>query len=172
MSDERNSDAKPEHAHSRDARCRLGSRGAHGAGVSGHVIEHTGDPAHYLHECLRVLAPGGVLSLEFPSRYHHTELDTQLPSFEWLPRPLRNGALRLASSRLAPITAQARISFSSILGTNLQQISMGLVRRWARRSGYPHTILDVTKPVPGIIRCVIRKDRKQRAEASAGAERR
>ena len=55
--------------------------------ASGHVIEHTNDPFIYLSECMRVLRVGGYLSLEFPNRYHHTELHTGLPSFRMASAP-------------------------------------------------------------------------------------
>ena len=131
--------------------------------LSGHVIEHTSDPKLYLHECMRVLATGGYLSLEFPHRYHHTELHTRLPSLEWLPRSMRDTALRVLSGRYSPLTAGVKERYARIVSTGLQQISMASVRNWLKSSGYPHTILDTTKAAPGITRCVVRKD----AEVSA-----
>ncbi|MBK8045970.1 MAG: class I SAM-dependent methyltransferase [Anaerolineales bacterium] len=65
--------------------------------TSGHVIEHTRDPALYLRECMRVLQSDGVLALEFPTRYHYRELHTRLPSLEWLPKPMRNLGLQALS---------------------------------------------------------------------------
>lgn len=127
--------------------------------MSGHVIEHTKDPQLYLHECMRVLAAGGYLSLEFPHRYHYTELHTQLPSLEWLPRNTRNIILGILSGRFSPLSAGAKARYASIISTGLQQISMAKIRKWLKSSGYPHTILDITKAAPGIIRCVIRRDR-------------
>jgi len=124
---------------------------------SGHVIEHTDDPTIYLTECMRVLAPGGYLSLEFPTRYHHTELHTGLPSFEWLPRPVRNTILRLISSRISPLDSGRKNRYQSIVGTNLQQISMGGIKRRLNRSGYRWTLHDHRVAAPGIIRCVIQK---------------
>ena len=53
--------------------------------ISGHIIEHTADPATYLRECFRLLMPGGYLFLEFPTRFHWRELHTGLPSLEWFP---------------------------------------------------------------------------------------
>jgi SAM-dependent methyltransferase len=76
--------------------------------VSGHIIEHTKSPEYYLRECMRVLAPGGHLFLEFPTRYHHRELHTLLPSFEWSPRPLRNAILLILSGRLSPLNQPAK----------------------------------------------------------------
>ena len=131
--------------------------------LSGHVIEHTSDPKLYLHECMRVLATGGYLSLEFPHRYHHTELHTRLPSLEWLPRSMRDTALRVLSGCYSPLTAGVKERYARIVSTGLQQISMASVRNWLKSSGYPHTILDTTKAAPGITRCVVRKD----AEVSA-----
>jgi len=125
--------------------------------ASGHVIEHTKDPEGYLRECVRVLTPGGYLSLEFPNRYHHRELHTRLPSFEWLPRPVRNSILRALLSRLSPLSADVKNRYNAIVATDLKQISMGGVRRMLNRIGHPYSILNSVRPAPGITRCVIRK---------------
>lgn len=125
--------------------------------ASGHVIEHTGDPELYLAECLRVLKAGGHLLLEFPNRYHHTELHTRLPSFEWLPHSVRNGLLRALSNARSPLDASVKHRYESIVSTNLQQISMGRVKAGLKASGYPAVVLDVAQPLPGIKRCVIQK---------------
>jgi hypothetical protein len=126
--------------------------------TSGHIVEHTADPCLYLAECLRVLKPGGYLALEFPTRYHHTELHTQLPSAEWLPRPVRNGLLRLLVSRVSPISVKAKAGYTAIVGTNLQQISLGLVKRYLNRSGHAHSFVRVQKVAPGVIRAALRKE--------------
>ncbi len=125
--------------------------------ASGHVIEHTHVPYLHLQECLRVLKHYGYLSLEFPSRYHHTELHTQLPSFEWLPRSIRNGLLRSLSGRFSLLRDRHKSRYYDIVASNLQQISMGGVRRMLKRTSYPHLILNKAKPAPGIIRCIIQK---------------
>lgn len=125
--------------------------------ASGHVIEHTEDPGLYLQECMRVLRPGGYLSLEFPNRYHHTELHTSLPSFEWLPRPIRNGALRLLTGKVSPLKAGAKKRYHDIIATQLKQISMSGVNRMLKRTNYSSTIVNSVRPMPGITRCVIQK---------------
>jgi SAM-dependent methyltransferase len=125
--------------------------------ASGHIVEHTGDPALYLAECLRVLAPNGYLSLEFPTRFHWTELHTGLPSLEWLPTPLRNAGLRALSGSRSPLSAGNRRKYESILGTELKQISFGMVGRTIRRSGQPARILHKAVPAPGVVRCVVQK---------------
>ena len=127
--------------------------------ASGHVIEHTRDPELYLRECLRVLVPGGYLSLEFPNRYHTRELHTQLPSFEWLPRPIRNAIIRGLASERSPLQDNVKTRYRSIIDTNLQQISMSGIRRDLKRIGTPFTILDSVhvKVAPGVVRCVIQK---------------
>jgi SAM-dependent methyltransferase len=130
--------------------------------ASGHVIEHTHAPATYLSECMRVLLPGGYLTLEFPSRFHHTELHTGLPSFEWLPRPVRNTLLRLVSSRVSPLDADTKKRYQSILGTNLQQISLGGVKRMLAQTGYKCSLVHHCVAAPGIIRCVIQKQAGRR----------
>jgi len=125
--------------------------------LSGHVIEHTRDPQLYLSECMRVLQPGGYISLEFPNRYHRKELHTGLPSFEWLPRRLRNPWLRILYSRFSPLGSAAKQGYAGIIRTNLQQVGMPDIRQYLKASGYGWQILDVTTAAPGILRCVIKK---------------
>jgi SAM-dependent methyltransferase len=129
-----------------------------GVVASGHIIEHTADPEKYLWECVRVLRPGGYIALEFPHRYHQTELHTGLPSLEWLPRPIRNLAYRMASARLSPLPAHAKNGYRGILGTGLQQISKGRVRSDLRRSGVVCSIPRSEEVAPGILRILVRRD--------------
>lgn len=125
--------------------------------TSSHIIEHTLDPALYLFECMRVMKDGGYLFLEFPHRYHRIELHTQLPSIEWLPRPLRNTFLRALRSRYSPLAPDVKKGYNDILTTNLQQISLGGVKRMLRKTGYDSVVVHQIEVVSGIIRCVIRK---------------
>ncbi len=126
--------------------------------ASGHVIEHTSNPRFYLQEVLRVLVPGGYLYLEFPHRYYILELHTQLPSFEWLPRPLRNLTLRILSSKISPLSEKEKLRYESIVTTNLQQISMGGVMRMLQTTGYSVKLMGSAHPAPGIISSVIRRN--------------
>jgi ubiquinone/menaquinone biosynthesis C-methylase UbiE len=128
--------------------------------TSGHVIEHTRDPSSYLREVLRVLVPGGYISLEFPHRYNRVELHTQLPSFEWLPRSWRNFTLRMLSSKGSPLKEDIKSRYNSIVATNLQQISVGGVRRMLKKVVYPSTMINFVEVegAPGVIRSVIRRD--------------
>lgn len=125
--------------------------------LSGHIIEHTKDPRAYLSELLRVLRPGGWLFLEFPNRFHVRELHTGLFSVEWLPRPLRNGALRLAASRFSPLSPSARQKCRTIVATGLKQISIGRVKRWLAEEPREAALLDLFRPAPGIVRCLVRR---------------
>jgi len=125
--------------------------------ASGHIIEHTRSPKLYLHECIRVLKSGGYLNLEFPHRYHIRELHTLLPSFEWLPRPLRNRVILLLSSRFSPLKDETKSRYRSIVDTNLQQISLGGVKQILRKLDHPAVVIQSTEMTPGIIRCVIQK---------------
>ena len=125
---------------------------------SGHVIEHTSDPKFYLKEVLRVLAPGGYLSLEFPHRYHSIELHTRLPSFEWLPKPLRNSALRLLTSKASFLSEDIKLRYISIISTNLQQVSMGGIKHMLNSISYSSSMMSSVHAAPGIIRCVIRRN--------------
>lgn len=124
--------------------------------LSAHIIEHTPSPYDYLREHLRVLEPGGWMFLEFPSRYHHTELHTRLPSFEYLPLPLRAKVLSFfGSSRFSPFGADSRQRFRAVLRT-LQPISLWQIRLWLRRAGRTNAeVVHWCKPAPGVIRCLI-----------------
>jgi ubiquinone/menaquinone biosynthesis C-methylase UbiE len=125
--------------------------------ASGHVIEHTVDPALHLAECMRVLQPGGLLSLEFPTRFHHTELHSGLPSLEWLPRRLRSRALSALGSRLAPLPAGVKRRWRDLLASGLQQISLGSVRAGLRRAGCDWRLVHSTRAAPGIVRCIVER---------------
>jgi SAM-dependent methyltransferase len=125
--------------------------------ASGHVIEHTEDPSFYLQEVLRVLVPGGYLMLEFPDRYHRLELHTQLPSFEWLPRKVRNFVLRVISSKNSPLNEDVKSRYESIVNTNLQQISAGGVKRMLQKTQYSGRFVNKKLPAPGYVRCVIQR---------------
>ncbi len=127
--------------------------------VSRHVIEHTVDPSGYLRELLRVLRSGGYLFLEYPTRFHHTELHTSLPSVEWAPTPLRRGLLRLLSSTFSPLPARVRRRYQTILETGLKPVSLPQIRRWIARSGSRVELLDVTRASSGVIQSVFRKER-------------
>lgn len=122
--------------------------------VSGHIIEHTEDPFAYLGEHLRVLKRGGYLYLEFPTRFHHTELHTNLPSFEWLPTPLRDASLRTLGSRLSPLPNGVKTRYNTIVDTRLKQISLGKVRRWLGRIDPEARILDSGRAARGVIRSI------------------
>jgi SAM-dependent methyltransferase len=126
--------------------------------TSGHVIEHTRDPGRYLAESLRVLKPGGFLNLEYPARYHHVELHTQLPSLEWLPRPLRDCGYRVLGSNVSPLAPRTKQLYRSIYETRLHQVSLPAVRRWLGRSSLRYTIVNVTRAAPGVTRLVVRRD--------------
>lgn len=125
--------------------------------VSGHIIEHTPSPYHYLKEHMRVLAPGGFLFLEFPNRYYHIELHTGLPSLEYLPRPLRSIGLRYCASRFSIISADKRKRYRDILET-LQPVSVWQIKKYLRRLVYPNAcVIHHYAPLPGYTRMLILK---------------
>jgi GT2 family glycosyltransferase/glycosyltransferase involved in cell wall biosynthesis len=128
-----------------------------GVVASGHVIEHTADPQGYLGECLRVLEPGGLLLLEFPTRYHHTELHTGLPSLEWLPRAVRSRALLALGRPGSPLPGEVKRRCRTIVESGLQQISLGGVRAALRRTGHAWRMLHHARVAPGIVRCVVER---------------
>lgn len=121
--------------------------------LSGHVIEHTPDPAAHLAECMAVLAPGGYLFLEFPSRYHWRELHTGRIGFEWLPAGLRRRVNTLAGAAAARIGDQSARHDRQAINTTLSQVSTPDVRRWLGDRG---RIVARQIPRRRIVRLVIR----------------
>ena len=124
--------------------------------ISGHIIEHTRNPKLYLREHMRVMQKGGYMFLEFPTRYHTIELHTRLPSFEWLPRPLRYVALKIILWRRSPFSERTRNGYRAVLET-LQPISHWQIRWWLKRMPWRSTIENWSMPAPGIVRVIIRK---------------
>jgi SAM-dependent methyltransferase len=125
--------------------------------VSGHIIEHTPSPYHYLKEHMRVLGPGGVAFLEFPNRYHPIELHTGLPSLEYLPRPLRALGLRYCASKFSLFEESKRKRYNDILQT-LQPVSVWQIRAYLLRMGYETAkVVHNYAPVPGYTRMLILK---------------
>lgn len=122
---------------------------------SGHVIEHTPNPSAYLHEHMRILKPGGFMFIEFPTRFHHIELHTRMPSLEWLPRALRNPAMRFLASQNSPLDATKRRRYLEIVET-LQPVSLPQIRWWLRSRA---RVVHACKPASGIVRAVIQKNR-------------
>ncbi len=124
---------------------------------SGHVIEHTISPYKYFKEHMRVLSPSGIFFLEFPNRYHTTELHTNLPSVEFLPWPLRWLALKFLSSKLSPFSYEKRKFYDVILKT-LKPISTWQIRLYLILSGHLKSrILHKYSPRPGFMRILIKK---------------
>lgn len=125
--------------------------------VSGHIIEHTPSPYDYLKEHMRVLAPQGLLFLEFPNRYHRVELHTGLPSLEYLPRPLRSLGLRYCASRFSVFSADKRKRYNDILRT-LQPVSVWQIKMYLSRMKYRNArVVHHYTPVPGFTRLLIVK---------------
>lgn len=123
--------------------------------VSGHIIEHTPSPYHYLKEHIRVLAPGGFLFLEFPNRYHRIELHTGLPSLEYLPGPLRSLGLKLLSSRFSSLSPDKRLRYDAIRKT-LQPVSVWQVKAYLSLMPYRESrVVHHYAPIPGYTRMLI-----------------
>lgn len=71
-------------------------------------------------------------------------------------RQVRNLVLLALSSRMSPLAAEVKSRYASIVGTNLQQISLGQVKR-AIRQRYQFAVPDSIEAAPGITRCIIQK---------------
>ena len=124
---------------------------------SGHIIEHTPSPFAYFKEHFRVLKDGGFLFLEFPNRYHHTELHTGTPSFEWMPTPLRNLCLRVLASKISPYNEQDRKFFRSVR-TTLSPVSLWQLWMFMRALRPTSSRFVATQfPAPGFVRVLIQK---------------
>ena len=131
--------------------------------ISGHIVEHTADPAAYVAEHLRVLKPGGFLLIEFPTRFHTRELHTGLPSLEWLPARLRTSILSSIgySKGLGALgfSDETRRLCRAITETGLKQVSLGRVRRWAGASGIRTTLVGKGRPGPGVVYGLFQRSR-------------
>jgi ubiquinone/menaquinone biosynthesis C-methylase UbiE len=123
-----------------------------GAVFSAHIVEHTKNPRAYILECLRCLAPEGLLYLEFPSRYNKVELHTGTFSVEWLPLPLRYLALRIL--QLFAPNRKNRELYRSVVET-LRPISVGMVLRFSRSAGYKVRV-ECNQRIGGIQRLTLR----------------
>ncbi len=125
--------------------------------ISGHIIEHTPSPYDYLREHIRILGPGGFLFLEFPNRYHRTELHTGLPSLEYLPMPLRSLGLRYRASRFSRFSPAQRERYTAILET-LQPVSVWQIKMYLSRMDCSRCrVVHHYSPAPGITRLLIAK---------------
>ena len=125
--------------------------------ASGHVIEHTVDPAAYLNEHLRVLESKGLLFLEFPDRYNLTELHTGAVSLEWAPRPVRDLLYLYLGSRVSLLPAAEREKYNSIRKT-LQPIGVSTIRRILSSGPYHDSkIMHMYRPTRGFVRLIVQK---------------
>ncbi len=125
--------------------------------ISGHIIEHTENPSKYLKENLRVLKTGGYLFLEYPTRYHHTELHTNLPSLEWLPTFLKHLTIKILTSKLSPLPENVKNRYQTIVKTGLKPISFWQIQTWLQQSNYHPRLINQSKPYPGIVKCIFQK---------------
>jgi SAM-dependent methyltransferase len=119
---------------------------------SAHIVEHTTNPRLYIQECLRCLKPGGLLYLEFPTRFNLIELHTRTISFEWMPLETRKSLLKFLST-YTPLQ-KYHLKFESVLNT-LQPISKGMILRFAKSAGYK-VRLEGRKRISGIERMTLR----------------
>lgn len=123
---------------------------------SGHIIEHTPSPFKYLKEHLRVLKRGGIFFIEFPNRYYKTELHTNLFSFEWLPKIIRNLVLKIISSKIFFTNLPNKHLYFTIYKT-LSPVSIWQIRVYLAIISWKSKIIDVKRPHPGYIRMIIQK---------------
>ncbi|MCC6653501.1 MAG: class I SAM-dependent methyltransferase [Candidatus Eisenbacteria bacterium] len=127
--------------------------------VSGHIVEHTADPASYVAEHLRVLKPGGYFLLEFPTRFHTRELHTGLPSIEWLPERVRTGILLSIGRGAFWFSEDTRKKCRAITDTALKQISLRRVRKWVVNSESRAALVAKGRPGPGVVYGIFLKSR-------------
>jgi SAM-dependent methyltransferase len=124
---------------------------------SGHIIEHTADPQSYLYEHLRVLRPGGVLFLEFPDRFHPTELHTTAPGFEWMPGMIRDLTHSYLNSLCRFVTPEHASAYALISST-LNPIGTRDILALIGSSPYSANLRHTYKPLPGFVRNVITRE--------------
>lgn len=124
--------------------------------ASGHIIEHTRSPYEYLREHMRVLQGGGYFFLEFPNRYHRTELHTRLPSLEYLPKPIRSIGLRFLASRFSFAPQPTRERYDAIRRT-LQPVSVWQIKAYLARMKSRGSVIHQYAPAAGYTRLIIAK---------------
>jgi ubiquinone/menaquinone biosynthesis C-methylase UbiE len=124
--------------------------------LSGHIIEHTGDPYTYLKEHFRTLRKGGHMYLEFPDRNNDIELHTNTRSYEKHPIPLRYMMLSLQSIN-PKNTKQARYHYKLVRDT-LVPVSVKDIEKWLTKAGIRFEIKDVQIPHKGFTRVIIKKE--------------
>ena len=124
---------------------------------SGHIIEHTPSPFEYFKEHMRVLIPGGYFFLEFPNRYHHTELHTGEFSLEYLPKSLRDFII-VKFILKAPFLSKARKHNYRAIAETLHPISNRMIKEFFKKVfKQPLTLEAEQIPHPGFSRILLRK---------------
>jgi SAM-dependent methyltransferase len=98
------------------------------------VIEHTPNPAAYLAELRRVLAPGGVVLLVTPNRLWPVEQHLGVAGPPWLP-VAAGDALFGGFARLPGVSADRQFRYRKLRGMRLQNISLRRLRALAKQAG-------------------------------------
>lgn len=96
------------------------------------VLEHTADPAAYLAELRRVLAPGGVILLVTPNRLWPVEQHLGIAGPPWLPVAVADAAFT-ALARLPWPDRDRRFRYAALRGMRTHNISLRRLRSLVRR---------------------------------------
>lgn len=106
------------------------------------VIEHTRDPAAYLAELVRVLAPGGAILVVTPNRLWPVEQHLGITGPPWLPIGAAD-ALFAGLARLPWLDDDRRFRYARLRGMRTQNISLRRLRALARAAGL---FLELVRP--------------------------
>ncbi len=98
------------------------------------VIEHVGDPAAYLADLVRVLAPGGIILLVTPNRLWPVEQHLGIAGPPWLGVGVAD-RLYGALSRLPWLDDDRRFRYEKLAGMRTQNMSLRRLRGLAVEAG-------------------------------------
>ena len=94
------------------------------------VIEHVPDPANYLADLVRVLAPGGVILVVTPNRLWPVEQHLGVAGPPWLPIPTADRAFGWLG-RQAWVPEERRFKYAKLQGIRTQNMSLRRLRSLA-----------------------------------------
>lgn len=121
--------------------------------ISGHVIEHVKNANLHLKNLIDLCAINGHIFIEFPTRYSLYELHTNLISFEFLPKILRNFCNHYSYRFHKLLNNDVKANDRLAINSTLNQISTSFIARNIRKSNWK--IKSKSKAAKGIIRLII-----------------